>query len=136
MTKFPYINLPTPTGKIVYKPLIHVRLSYTKTHKYTDPVWGIIDSGSDVCLCHKNIGMWLGINFKNEDRVKLKAANNQVFITYKARVVLYVCGLRYKCTFYFTDELVKNYPVILGQIGFFDRFKVTFDLKKRDIEIG
>lgn len=135
MTKFPYISLPTPTGEKVYKPLIQLRLSYSKTHKFTDPVWGIIDSGSDVCLCHKNIGIWLGLNFKKEDRVKLKAANNQDFFTHKAKVILYVCGLRYECPIYFTDELVKNYPVILGQIGFFDRFKVCFDLKSREIEI-
>lgn len=134
MAKFPYLLLPTLDGKGVYKPLVQIRLSYPKTHKVTDSVWGLIDSGADVCFCQKDIGIWLGINFKHKKSVSFSAANKETFITVKETIILYVCGKRYNSIFYFAEKLA--YPIIFGQIGFFDRFRISFDLKNKEIEIA
>ena len=135
MAKYPYSILPIPSGGQVFKPLISVRLIYKKTHKLTAPVYGLIDSGADVCFCSQDIGLWLGINFKNKKPISFTAANNKAFLTFKEVISLQVCRLTYDCPFYFSAELPPKFPIILGQIGFFDHFKVNFDLRKKEIEI-
>ena len=133
MAKYPYLLLPTSDGNGVYKPLVQVRLSYPKTHKVTDSIWALIDSGADVCFCQKDIGIWLGINFKNKKDVSFKAANKQEFTAVNEILNIHVSGKRYNCTFYFASELA--YPIILGQNGFFNHFKVSFDLRNKEIEM-
>lgn len=137
MAKYPYTILPsTDLGK-VYKPLIPVYFCNLKSHKITNTaINALVDSGADVCFCAMNIGIWLGINFKKRKPSEFTAANNQTFKTYKEIVKLVVCGKTYNCPFYFSDELIKIAPVILGQIGFFDRFKVSFDLKNAEMDIS
>lgn len=134
MAKYPYKILPSADGQ-VYKPLIPVILGFNKTHKITSSIYTLIDSGSDVCFCSMDIGLWLGIDFKNKKSVYFTAADNKQFETKKEIVSLYLQGKSYPCAFYFSKDLPPTSPVILGQIGFFDRFKVTFNLKNREITI-
>lgn len=89
--------------------------------------------GADICFCQKDIGIWLGIYFKNKKDSHFTAANKDTFNATKENITLYVSGKRYTCTFYFAETLA--YPIILGQQGFFDHFRVTFDLKEKYIEI-
>lgn len=133
MAKYPYYILPAPQGS-VYKPFIPVRLSYPKTHKVTNSIVALIDSGADVCFCSEDIGIWLGINKKKV--VSFTAANNQTFDAYPETTTLYACSKNYSCTFYFSSQLTKKFPVILGQKGFFDHFKISFDFSNREIEIS
>ncbi len=134
MAKYPYKILPSSEGQI-YKPLISIILGLKKTHKITSSIYALIDSGADVCFCSMEIGMWLGINFKNKKSIYFTAADNKQFETKKEIITLYFEEKRYDCAFYFSKELPASSPIILGQIGFFDRFKVCFDLKSREIEI-
>lgn len=135
MFKFPYVALPSKVGK-VYKPLVKIRLSYLKTHKLTLPVAALIDSGADVCFCSDFIGTWLGIQLsKIKKEEEFTAANGQVFKAKPAVVKLLMENLHFETTVYFTDVLPRNTPIILGQIGFFDRFKITFNAKEEFIQI-
>lgn len=132
MAKYPYY-IPSPN---VYKPWIRVSLGYKTTHKITPAaIVALIDSGADVCFCSKNIGLWLGVRFRNKKPVKFTAANRTQFEAVKEAITLYVAGKRYECVFYFTDDLPHETPIILGQLGLFDHFRITFDLKNREIEI-
>ncbi|EKE06047.1 MAG: hypothetical protein ACD_19C00103G0001 [uncultured bacterium] len=135
MLNFPYTILPSKKGK-VYKPYINVVLNYKKTHKVTLPTKALIDSGADVCFCHEMIGTWLGIKFnKTKNIVKFTAANGQIFDTKLEEVCIYVGNKTYNCKFYFSDVLPSTTPIILGQIGFFDNFKVIFDLPNKVINL-
>ena len=136
MAKYPYTILPTSDGDKVYKPFIPARLAYKKTHKITFGINALIDSGADVCFCAMDISLWLGINLSKKRRFDFTAANNQTFDTYKEVVTMYVAGKKYDTPFYFSDKLTKNFPLILGQKGFFDHFKVCFDLKNKIMDIS
>lgn len=132
MYKYPYY-IPREG---VYKPWIEVALGYKKTHKVTpSTVIALIDSGADVCFCSKNIGIWLGIQFKKKEEIIFTTANGTPLHTVKESITFYVAGVNYKTDFYFSDELPRETPIILGQVGFFDHFKVTFDVRNREIEI-
>ena len=132
MAKYPYF-IPSPN---VYKSWIRVSLGYKKTHKVTPAaIVALVDSGADVCFCSKNIGLWLGVQFRKKQEGKFTAANGTTFQAIKETITLHVAGKSYDCPFYFSDELPHVTPVILGQRGFFDHFKITFDLKNKEIEI-
>lgn len=132
MAKYPYF-IPSLN---VYKSWIRVSLGYKKTHKVTPgAIVALIDSGADVCFCSKNIGLWLGVQFRNKQEATFTAANGTTFEGIKEVITLYVAGGSYECPFYFSDTLPHQTPVILGQLGFFDHFKIAFDLKNKEIEI-
>lgn len=133
MRKYPYYN----PSKDLYKPWITVRLGCNKTHKITSaPIIALIDSGADVCFCSTDIGNSLGVNFKNKPVKTFITANSSSLVTVSELLTLYVCGKKYECPFYFSKDLPHETPIILGQIGFFDHFKVTFDLENKEIELA
>lgn len=135
MAKYPYTVLPGKDG-LVYKPLIKVVLGFQKTHKITPPILALIDSGADVCFCLEDIGAWLGIKFKTKRKMTtFKAADNKSFRAFKEEVILYVNQRKYLCPFFFTDVLPRETPLILGQRGFFNRFRIVFDYQKKIIEV-
>ena len=132
MVKYPYY-IPAPN---VYKPWIKVSLNYKKTHKITPGgIVALIDSGADVCFCARYIGEWLGIQFNRKQRSTFTAANRSQFIAVEETITLIACNERFDCRFFFAEDLPKETPIILGQIGFFEKFKITFDLKNKEIEI-
>jgi|SRR3990167_1149546 len=120
----------------VYKPWIPVRLSYKKTHKVLPSnVVALIDSGADVCFCSKDIAFWLGSSGKNKEQKEFTTANSGKFNAYKDKLTLMANGKIYECPFYISSELPKETPIILGQLGFFDKFTIKFNLPKKEIEI-
>lgn len=133
MASYPYVVLPGP--KPVYKPWIRVMLGYEKTHKVTHGVVALVDSGADVCFCTLVIELWLGIRSRQSAVEEFIAANRTTLTAYREVIVLLACGKKYNCPFYFTKDLPRETPIILGQIGFFDHFKITFDLPRRTLDI-
>lgn len=133
MASYPYTVLPGPQP--VYKPWIRVVLGFEKTHKITQGIVALVDSGADVCFCTLDIGLWLGMQFKKRTAEVFTAANRTTLSAFKETVTLSACGKKYKCPFYFTKVLPRETPLILGQTGFFDHFKITFDLPRRTLDI-
>lgn len=133
MARYPYLPLPTGSG-IIYKPIIPVRFSNEEANRRTPRIKAIVDSGADVCFCSKNIGLWLGVKLTSKPE-RFLAVNNQPFQAFAGKVTMTVWQTTYDCPFYFSDLLPEEFPVILGQNGFFDRFHVCFDLKNLEIEI-
>ncbi|OGH15248.1 MAG: hypothetical protein A3H50_03575 [Candidatus Levybacteria bacterium RIFCSPLOWO2_02_FULL_37_10] len=131
MAKYPYFS---PDNKTL-KPWIKISLGYRETHKVSPGVIALIDSGADVCFCKEDIGIWLGIKFSKKEPTIFTTANRSTFRAQKEAVTIYACGKKYDCLFYFTNDLPHETPIILGQLGFFDRFKITFDLKNKEMEI-
>jgi len=75
------------------------------------------------------------ILFSKKSSTTFTAANRSSFKAVKETITLYTGERNYECPFYFSDTLPHETPIILGQLGFFDHFKITFDLKNKEIEI-
>ncbi len=138
MTVIPYTILPSKLNKTVHLPLAKVILNYKVTHKITlQPITALIDSGAGVCFCNDMIGAWLGVRL---DKIKkgrvFTTANTTSFEAKPATITLISYGKSYECKFYFTDVLPRHTPIILGQIGFFDHFEITFDYKNNQITLN
>jgi len=130
----PYTLLPSISKGSVHLPLAKVTLNYKKTHKITSvPVSALIDSGAGVCFCNETIGVWLGIQFKKIKEGIFTAANRSTFSAKPEIISINTCNKSYECKFYFTDTLPQYTPIILGQIGFFDHFKITFNYQENQI---
>lgn len=131
--KYPYFIPAANT----YKSWIPVRLDYKKTHKVLPSnVIALIDSGADVCFCSEAIAFWLGSRSKGKKQKTFTTANGGSLVTYKDNFTLMACGKIYNCTFYVSNQLPKETPIILGQYGFFDHFTITFDLLNKEIIIN
>ena len=135
MAVYPYFELPSGKRKTYY-PILKVILNYKKTHKITPPIISLVDSGADICMCSKDIGVWLGINFKKlKEKIEIRGISNCPVKAVKEYVNLLVNNQEYVCPFYFSEDYPSNRPLILGQIGFFDHFVVSFDYKNKKFEI-
>lgn len=135
MSKYPYSLFP-PKDKPVLKPYIYIRLGCKKTHKIIpNPVLALIDSGADMCLCKKYIGDWLGLNFNKLKRGEITAVNKTRFVVLIHPLTVFFQNKIYEASFSLSDEIPDQTPIILGQKGFFDHFKITFDLPNKEIEI-
>ena len=132
MRKYPYY---IPENK-VYKPWITVNIGYKKTHKITPaPITALIDSGADVCFCSRDIADFLGVSERSQQKVIFTTANGSPLSTFLETLTLYIGGRHYDCSFYVSDKLPQETPIILGQLGFFDHHKIVFDLENKEIEI-
>lgn len=119
----------------VYKPWIPVRIGFKKTHHVTPAsVIALIDSGADVCFCSQDIADFLGVSKKGKEKKVFMTANNTPLETFLETLTFYVGGKSYECPFYISDKLPHETPIILGQLGFFDHHKITFDLENKEIE--
>src|SRR6185295_15376427 len=97
----------------------------------------IIDSGADICMASQDIAMWLGIEFAgNEEVVIFSTANETISQAIKKVVTLTTQEGEYECPFFFVDGITPDKKPLLGQQGFFDHFKVCFDLKHQAFEIA
>ena len=85
-----------------------------------------MDSGSDYCLFHASIGESLGMDVKSGIAGSLGGAiGGARGELYYHRIRLFAAGESYDLVAGFSSTL--SVPALLGQIGFFDNFTVTFD---------
>ena len=134
MATYPYIPL---LGKSIYRPYLRIWLSNQANQKRTPRIRGLLDSGSDICLASKEIGLWLGLHFAEaEETVSIQTANGSVSHAVKKIVTLITEESQHECPFFFVEGITPDQPPLLGQQGFFDHFKVCFDLSNKTFEVG
>ena len=133
MAKYAYTLIP---GTKLYRPLIDIQLSHPNTGKATPPIQAVLDSGADICMASQDIALWLGIMFEgNEEVVTFATANETTSQAIKKTITFITQEGIYKCPFFFVDGITPDKKPLLGQQGFFDHFKVCFDLKNKAFEI-
>jgi hypothetical protein len=86
----------------------------------------VIDSGASECIFHSSVGRGIGLDIEKGEKGQTTGISGQPNTVYTHRISLYVPGghvLKIRASF--SEEL----PVagILGIIGFFENFKITFD---------
>jgi hypothetical protein len=126
--KFPYVQYdfaPNP------RPIIPIRVEM-------DGQWiryaVLVDSGSDANIFDRVIADVLGIDVESGEAAEMTGVTGAVQPFYFHNIMLQVGTHRVAVRAGFTDLSGKAYGVV-GQRGFFDQFKVTFDLSLREIEL-
>lgn len=122
-----------PERKYLLRPIIPVLITYKdKTIGYE----ALLDSGADFCIFHAEIGEYLGISILEGEPEYFGGIVGQKAIAYIHKVNFTIGGCRYPyIPVGFSYDVAPHGYGILGHHGFFDIFRVIFDLKKEQIEL-
>jgi hypothetical protein len=140
--KFSYKKFPSnpneafPDHKHAQRPVIPITVKYGgKEISYL----ALIDSGADFCIFHGEIGEYLGIDIKSGKRLEFFGVTGEKECAYFHNIIISVGGHDVECYCGFSDfnNCATQLPYgILGQKGFFDKFKVSMDYTKSRIELS
>lgn len=134
--KYKYRKIPDdtdPSKRWIARPILQVRLYDSLKHQ---DIRCLVDSGADDCLFHQSVGELLGIDVQT-GRLKRFAgiAAGHLVDAYMHPVQMQIQGFSEKIDLEvgFTDsEWVSG---ILGQSGFFDNYRVTFERFRSRFEV-
>ena len=135
--KYPAYPIPThPNRKSVLRPTIPVYLINKDTGAETGYL-ALIDSGADYCIFHASIGEVAGIDVESGGKMEYIGVSGVKQAAYFHNVVISIGGWKLGCYVGFSYDFDKiQIPYgILGQDGFFDKFKVVLDANKLEIEL-
>ena len=120
---FPFRNRGVPEQTRVWRPILTVQIicGHAKSKRFD----AVVDTGSDYCLFHANIGAAIGIKIDQGPEGDLggvvggpraKVYYHNVKLVVATEIVDIKAG--------FSWDLTEN---LLGQFGFFENFMVTFN---------
>ena len=132
--KFPTQPTSTfPDTKFFFRPIIPIRISYKgRSIKYE----GLLDSGSDFCLLHAEIGEFLKIPIIEGKQEQFGGIVDHQTTAYFHHVDITIQGNRYKnIPVGFSYDIAPHGFGILGHHKFFNLFKIILDVQKEQIEL-
>ena len=118
-------------GPDTLRPVIPIEVSF---NSISVPYEVLIDSGADVCIFDSDIADILGIDVIKGIRREVSGVTGIPEYYYLHKVTIIIDGLKFKTDVGFMKLRNQAFGIV-GQKGFFDKFKVSFDLKKEEIEI-
>lgn len=124
-------SLAFPQREFVLRPVIPISLLYKKKSLRYE---ALVDSGSDYILFPAALGKKLGINVESGQRESVSGVSGPALSIYFHHLVIEIGGHKFKVYVGFAENINQNFA-ILGQNSFFNVFKITFNLKKKEIEI-
>lgn len=136
--KFDYQVFPStpneafPQRRTVRRPVITIRLVFNgESVRY--PV--LLDSGSDFCMFHAEIGDVLKIPVRSGKRLTFHGTSGTPQHAFFHTIHYELGGWEMACYAGFSYDM-KTLPYgLLGQTGFFDQFRIEFDYRKQRVEI-
>ena len=128
MEQFTYLGtLGMGNSPVVYRSSVQIDIRKGDKHILQ---MAIVDSGSDITLMDFEIAQFLEIDLATCDRVNLGGIIGKS-VGYSSEVSIVVEKFKKEISIpvVFTEEL--NTGILLGQTGFFDNYKITFDRRNR-----
>ena len=132
--KLPYKKFPDGKGGFTFHAILHVNIALPeKNAPRSKRVEAIIDSGASRCIFHASLGRAIGLQIDKGEVEETRGVSGEVNKAYLHNIHLYAPGGIIPIRAAFSERL----PVacILGMIGFFEHFKVTFDPTGQRVEI-
>ncbi len=121
---FRYKSLKHSDGTISKVPLVPIKV----IGKETLILYGLVDSGSDMCAVSKRVAELLGLSLSGKKEIsfgvggKAESVQSRMIVTIKQGNERHRLNLPVKIILSNHD-----FPVILGQEGFFDKFIIKFN---------
>ncbi len=126
--KFSYKRFPNG----IIRPIIRINLEHGGMIL---PHEALIDSGADMCIFHASIGRILGLNVENGKPARVAGVTGTIETYYIHRITLRLGAQGFETDVGFLPRMSDDGIGILGQIGFFDQFAVTFDYRNQEVEL-
>lgn len=119
-------------GPEILRPVIPIEIS---NKHLTVPYEVLVDSGADFCIFDGQIGEILEIDIEKGEKFEVRGITGKEEAYYVHSVTINVGGWNYKIKAGFMPNMGAFSHGVVGQKGFFDIFKVKFDLSKEEIEL-
>lgn len=137
---FPYASFdvePSPNSKrrkTVWRPIIEI-IVFKGTKFASYPV--LIDSGADYNIFHSGLLLALGGNLTSGNKRTVVGLRDQPLKGYEHKLDLKLPGgKKFEAKAIFSNQISNHAFGVVGQEGFFDKFKVKFDYKSKRITIN
>lgn len=131
----PYRKYKDREGNLIELPIVSV---FVKCNGVAVPIWGLVDSGSDITLLNASFAELFKVPTKKGKRIDLVGVlEGPEFAAYIHQINLTVKDVGSVDTIAaFTDS--EKYPdhMLLGRRGFFDKFMIKFEQYNKQIEIN
>jgi hypothetical protein len=131
--KFKYSSQLLPDYGILSSPRVSAMFANPKTGMEM-PVFCLIDSGSASILINPQIGKAIGVDVQSGEPISFGGVGGSV-LGYKHRLKLRLMGDRREYEVECAFAEVGNVDALLGQIGFFDNYKVIFEKYKNEFAV-
>lgn len=134
---YPYLKLLTSRRNVrparyLYKPVIPIELSFEDRVIRFD---GLVDSGAGECSFPAWVAKALGHRLYRGTKKTFQGIGGTV-VAYKHTTFLRLPdGERFLSQVYYSTQWNQMPFGLLGQVGFFSYFKISFDFKKKRISI-
>lgn len=116
------------------RPLIPIVLAYRKTGESVGQIV-LVDSGADFCIFRAEVGEILGIDVKSGHIREFSGIGGDVQTGYVHNLEIIVGGIRYATPVTFSFDIRDDGYGVVGQVGFFDQFKINFDYSRKLITL-
>lgn len=121
-----------PNRHIVVRPVVDIRLLWNnRVTQYRV----LIDSGADFCIFHSDIANFLKIPVKDGKKLTFYGTGGSPQIAYFHTIQIEIGGWPMDLYCGFSYDMQSLPYGLLGQTGFFDRFKIEFDYRNKRIEL-
>jgi hypothetical protein len=135
--KFPYYKFPNkdPNKKSIERPCIKATINYNSA---SVSLIVLVDSGADYCVMDKDIADFLELDLQDgELDVTGGLGGKGTKVYYFDNIYINIGGVEVKTKCGFVDGKVVGGQIagVLGRQGFFEKFKVTIDETKKEIEL-
>lgn len=127
--KFFYKKQYTADGEPLFLPLIDVTIGNSQLQ-----VVALVDSGASYSLFHAALGEHIGLNIKTGKKISSFGVDGEPLESFLHPTRVAIGGNSVTITVSYSYDLQTPYP-LLGQYGFFEKFRVCFDLGKKELEI-
>lgn len=113
-----------------YFPILEVKVSKNNVSAFVD---GLLDSGALVSLFTKNLADALNIKIE-EGRKEFLGSIGKPITIFIHDLEFEVLGKKFTCPVAFSKEFEADFNII-GRLGFFEHFIITFDDKNNKLKI-
>lgn len=133
--KFRYNKFPARPSEafpqdFVLQPTLDVVLINLKARRRIS-CHALVDSGADFCIFHGLFGEAIGLDVRAGKTQPFRGITSGVAKAYVHEVVLEISGVGGKIPIGFSYDLTTPFRGLLGQRGFFELFKVSFNLPRK-----
>lgn len=98
------------------------------------PLLFLVDSGADYTHVDKDVALWLGVSLEKAEVIASHPIKGNVFKSYLFPTKIDISGHQLTIPICYTKGL-GLYRMVIGQEGFFDKFRVVFEKYKNRFEL-
>ena len=99
------------------------------------PYEALVDSGADICIFDAQLAELAGLDITTGSERLVAGITGQAERQYLHQVIVNVGGWEHTIEAGFLSNIGRHGYGVLGQLGFFEFFKVTFDFVKEEVDV-